>query len=473
MSLTAAARDALIAAAGAGGAIPPGPDTLRYEEDWRGRRLGPAALVLRPATVEAASAIVRVANEYRVPLVPQAGNTGLVLGGAPDASGGEVVVSVERMNRIRSVDADDFSLVAEAGCILTEVQDAAAAVDRLFPLSLGAEGSARIGGLISTNAGGVQVLRYGTMRALVLGLEAVLPDGQVLNTLTALRKDNTGYDIKQLLIGAEGTLGLVTAATLKLFARPRTVVAALLALPTLDGAMTMLNRLRQASGEQLSAFEVMPGEAFDLVRTYVPGVRDPRPAAAPWYALAEATSAADDPALAQRIEAALGEALEAGILADAALAASESQRLDFWRVRESIPEAEKKEGPAIKHDVSVAPARMAAYIQKATTAVEQGFPGARVLAFGHLGDGNAHFNVRAPKGVSGVEWAAQTAAVNRLVHDIAVDMQGSISAEHGIGLLKREELARTVDPAKAAAMRAIRQALDPNGIFNRGRVFLG
>lgn len=448
-----------------------GPDSLRFEEDWRGRRLGPAALVLRPASVAAVSAIVRAANDHRVPLVPQAGNTGLVLGGTPDASGGEIVVSVERLNRIRSIDADDFSLVAEAGCILTDVQDAAASVDRLFPLSLGAEGSARIGGLISTNAGGVQVLRYGTMRALVLGLEAVLPDGQVLNTLTALRKDNTGYDIKQLLIGAEGTLGLVTAATLRLFARPRTTVTALLALPSLHDAMAMLNRLRQASGEQMSAFEVMPGEAFDLVRDYVPGGRDPRPTHAPWFALAEATSAADDPALAQRIETALGDALEAGTLLDAAVAASESQRADFWRVRESIPEAEKKEGPAIKHDLSVAPARMAAFIVAATTAVEQAFPGARVLAFGHLGDGNAHFNVRAPKGMSGTEWAEQTGPVNALVHDLAVDMQGSISAEHGIGLLKRDELARTVDPAKAAAMRAIRQALDPNGIFNPGRVF--
>lgn len=464
------AQSALKAVVGEGGWLDSPAELERYERDWRGLYKGTTPLVLRPLSVEQVSEIVRLANRYGVPLVPQGGNTGLVRGGIPDDSGRQVVVSVERLNRIRSVDADDFSLVAEAGVILADVHTAAEQVDRLFPLSLASEGSARIGGLVSTNAGGVHVLRYGTMRSLVLGLEAVLPNGQVFHGLTPLRKDNTGYDLKHLLIGAEGTLGIVTAVTLKLFPRLRDVTTAWVALDNPHAAVKLLARLREATGDQVNAFELIPRDGIDLVIKHFPETRDPLPGNHPWLVLTEIASARAQSNLRADVEAVLADAINDGLIADAVLAETEAQAHSLWRIREILPEAEKKDGVAIKHDVSVPVAQMPAFIEEATPIAEAMVSGSRVLAFGHLGDGNIHFNLRQPQGMSREAFMAEWGPVSTRVHDLVVAYGGSISAEHGIGGLKRDELARTADPAKLAAMRAIKAALDPRGIMNPDRV---
>lgn len=441
--------------------------------DWRGRKRGAARLMLMPRDTAMLAAVVRIANEARIGLVPQSGNTGLVGGSVPEPEGGTLLVSLARMNRIRAVDAADFSLVAEAGAILSDVHAAAEAAGCMFPLSLAAKGSARIGGLVSTNAGGVQVLRYGTMRALVLGLEAVLPDGTILDQLTPLRKDNTGYDIKQLLIGAEGTLGIVTAVALKLVPRPATVATAFVGLPTPEAALALLGRLRAASGDQVDSFELMPRSGIDLVLTHIADARDPLAEAHPWYVLAELTSARPNDDLTDILTAALAEAIEAGEASDATVAATEAQRQMVWRLREDLPEAERLDGMAVKHDVSVPVGRMPAFIAAATPAVEQHWPGTRVLAFGHLGDGNVHFNVRAPEGADSRAYVeTQGPAISAQVHDMVAAHGGSISAEHGIGTLKRSELQRLGDPGKLAAMRAVKAALDPNGIMNPGKLLV-
>ncbi|MFC3713365.1 FAD-binding oxidoreductase [Sphingoaurantiacus capsulatus] len=457
-------------AAGPGGWIDDPALLEPHLNDWRGRKRGRAELLLRPATTDQLAAIVRLAAQHRIGLVPQGGNTSLCGASVPEPEGGAVIVSTTRMRRVRQVDAADHSLVVEAGVTLSEVHAAAEAADRMFPLSLGAKGTATVGGLISTNAGGVQVLRYGTMRALTLGIEAVLPDGSVLDQLSALRKDNTGYDVKQLLIGAEGTLGFVTAAALKLVARPRAVATALAGLASPAAALALLDRLRGAVGDQVDSFELMPRTGFDLVFAQMPEVRDPFGAAHPWYALVELTSPRDGDPLAEALESALAAAIEAGDVADAVFAASETQRAALWALREGIPPAERAEGPSVKHDVSVPVARMPAFIAEATPAIERGWPGARVLAFGHLGDGNVHFNARPPLGVDYEVFRENGPAITRLVNDITVAHGGSISAEHGIGTLKRDELVRLGDPAKLSAMRAIKVALDPLGIMNPGKL---
>lgn len=439
--------------------------------DWRGRKRGTASLMLSPASTDELVRIVRIAANHRIGLVPQGGNTSLCGASVPEPEGGAVLVSLARLRRIRSVDPIDGSLVAEAGVTLAEVHAAAEAADRMFPLSLGAKGSATVGGLISTNAGGVQVLRYGTMRALTLGIEAVLPDGSVLNQLSSLRKDNTGYDIKQLLIGAEGTLGFVTAAVLKLVPLPRSVATALVAVPGPAAALDLLGRLREATGDRIDSFELMPRVGFELVFAHIPDTRDPFGSAYPWYVLVEATSShAGDP-LTEILEASLGAAIERGEVLDAVVAASEAQRAALWKLRETLPEAERVDGASVKHDVSVPVARMPDFIAEASPAVEQGWPGASVLAFGHLGDGNVHFNARPPAGVTYDDFRVHADAITKRVNDITVRHGGSISAEHGIGTLKRGELARLGDPAKLAAMRAVKAALDPLGIMNPGKLF--
>jgi FAD/FMN-containing dehydrogenase len=439
--------------------------------DWRGRKHGAADLMLSPASTAELAAVVRVAAAHRVGLVPQGGNTSLCGASVPEPAGGAVLVSLRRMRRLRSVDASDHSLVAEAGVTLSEVHAAAEAADRMFPLSLGAKGSATVGGLVSTNAGGVQVLRYGTMRALTLGLEAVLPDGSVLDQLSALRKDNSGYDIKQLLIGAEGTLGFVTAAALRLVARPRSVATAFVGLASPASALALLDRLRGALGDAIDTFELMPRQGLELVFRHIADTRDPLRDPHPWYVLVELTSAREADALGELLETALGAAIEAGVIGDAALAASEAQRAAMWKIRETLPEAERVDGASVKHDVSVPVARMPAFIAEATPAIERQWPGTRVLAFGHLGDGNVHFNARPPLGVGYEAFKAHGPAITRLVNDITVAHGGSISAEHGIGTLKREELARLGDPGKLTAMRAVKAALDPLGIMNPGKLF--
>jgi FAD/FMN-containing dehydrogenase len=436
--------------------------------DWRGKFHGATPLLLLPRDTAAVAAIVRAAAAHNVPLVPQGGNTGLVGGGIPPADGSAVLVSLSRMDAIRAVDPAGLTLTAEAGAILSNVHYAAAAVGCEFPLSLGAKGSATIGGLVSTNAGGVQVLRHGTMRALVAGLEAVLPSGEILHQLTGLAKDNSGYDIKQLLIGGEGTLGIVTAAALRLVPAPAVRAVAWAGVPDPHAALALLARLRRASGAQVESFELIPDAGLQLVLQHLPGHRAPLAGSHAWHVLVEL---AGQGPLETLLADALGEAAGAGEIADATIAASHAQARALWRIREELPEAERRDGPAAHHDISVAVAAMPAFTLMAAARVEAAFPGARVLAFGHLGDGNLHFNVRAPAGEGAKTWLASCdAGITALVYDLVTAAGGSISAEHGIGVLKRAELARLGDPAKLAAIRAVKTALDPHGMMNPGKL---
>ena len=436
--------------------------------DWRGRFHGATPVLLQPRSTHAVAAIVRVAAEHRVALVPQGGNTGLVGGGIPAADGSGVLLSLAKLDRIRAVDAPGLTLTAEAGVILSNVHDAARAVGCEFPLSLGAKGSATIGGLVSTNAGGVQVLRHGTMRALVVGIEAVLPSGDILHQLTGLAKDNSGYDIKQLLIGAEGTLGVVTAATLRLVPAPAHRAVAWIGVPDPHAALALLARLRTATGGQVESFELVPDIGLQLVLRHLPANRQPLVGGHRWHVLVELAGPAS---LDDLLVETLAVAAAAGEVEDASVAASAAQAGALWRLREELPEAERRDGPAVHHDIAVAVADMPGFALAATARVEAAFPGARVIAFGHLGDGNLHFNVRAPAGPEATGWLnPRRAAITALVHDLVGAAGGSISAEHGIGVLKREELARLGDPAKLAAIRAIKLALDPLGLMNPGKI---
>ncbi|MHA6289286.1 FAD-binding oxidoreductase [Maricaulis sp. CAU 1757] len=429
--------------------------------DWRGRYQGRSPLLLKPARTAEVSEIVALCHASGIAITPQGGNTSLCGAATPQ---GEVLVSLARMTAVREFDVDNDSMTVEAGCILESLQQLAADNDRLFPLSLGSQGSARIGGLISTNAGGVHVLRYGMMRDLVLGLEAVLPDGTVWSGLTGLRKDNTGYDLKQLLIGAEGTLGIITAATLKLHPRPRRREIAFIGLEDVAAAVRFLGLARNVSGGAVTAFELMPRRALELVLQHLPGSRDPLGEAHPWYVVCEMSFGRSEGAR-ETLEDALGQGLEAGLLHDAAIAESEQQARDIWHLRESIAEAERAHGKAIKHDVSIPVSRMPAFMTETQAAVEAAFPDAYIIAFGHVGDGNVHFNV-APRSTDAQDAIlGQAAAISEMVYDRVDQYGGSISAEHGIGVLKRGELARR-KPVDVAVMRAIKQALDPRGIMN-------
>lgn len=463
---TTAALDALKAAAGSWSDDP--AVLAPHLVDWRGKVRGCSPLMLRPGSTAEVAAVVRAAAAHRVALVPQGGNTGLVGGGIPDASGGAVLVSLERLNRIRAVDPAGLTLTAEAGVILSTVHDAALAEGCVFPLSLAAKGSATIGGLVSTNAGGVQVLRHGTMRALVAGLEAVLPDGSILDQITGLAKDNSGYDIKQLLIGGEGTLGIVTAAALRLVPAPPHRAVAWAGVDGPHAALALLSRLRRASGGQVESFELIPALGVELVVRHIADRRAPLPDAHRWHVLIELAGAATlDAVLADT----LAEAIAAGEVADAVVAQSGAQAAALWRIREDLPEAERRDGPALHHDIAVAVAALPDFAASASARVEGAFAGARVLAFGHLGDGNLHFNVRPPADADARNWvAANGGAVTALVFDLVAAAGGSISAEHGIGSVKRADLARLGDPAKLAAMRAVKAALDPLGIMNPGKV---
>lgn len=460
----AAGLAALKDAAGAGNWSDDPAELAPLLTDWRGKFHGTSPLLLRPRDTAGVAAIVRVAVMHRTPLVPQGGNTGLVGGAIPQ---GAVLVSLARLNRIRAVDAGGLILTAEAGCILHNVHEAALAEGCVFPLSLGAKGSATIGGLISTNAGGVQVLRHGTMRALVAGIEAVLPDGSILDQLTGLAKDNTGYDIKQLLIGAEGTLGFVTAAALRLAPAPAERAVAWAAVSDPHAALALLARLRRLSGGQVESFELIPGAGVALTASEL-GLRPPLAGDHPWQVLVELAGL---PPLGPVLEAGLADAAAAGEVTDAVIAASQAQAAALWRIREELPEAERREGPALHHDISVAVAAMPGFTLAAAADIEARFPGARVLAFGHLGDGNLHFNVRPPAGPGAREWLDRHGeAATEGVYELVTAAGGSISAEHGIGVLKRDELARFVNPAKLAAMRAVKTALDPLGLMNPGKL---
>jgi FAD/FMN-containing dehydrogenase len=448
------------------------PDAMApWLTDWRGRYRGRAAALVSPASAAEVQAVVAACAEAGAALVPQGGNSSMVGGAIPGAEGGAILLSLRRMNAIRSVSAEDNVAVAEAGVILSDLHDAAGAAGRRFPLSLGAKGSATVGGLVSTNAGGTQVLRFGPMRSLVLGLEAVLPDGSLFEGLSALRKDNRGYDIKQLLIGAEGTLGVVTAASLKLVAAPGSRSVAWAGLDSPRTALTLLRRLESRLGDAVETFELVPDDALRLVLAGIAGTRPPLAGRHRWHVLVETVAPEGGRDASEALQEALGAALEEDMAEDAVLAASEAQAAALWRLRESIAEAERLQGPSVKHDVSVPVSAMPAFIERGRAAVEERFDRARVVAFGHLGDGNVHFNVQPPAGIAAEAWLlAHSAAVTRLVHDLVGEAGGSISAEHGIGQSKLAELARTAEPTRLAALRAIKQALDPAGIMNPGKL---
>jgi FAD/FMN-containing dehydrogenase len=449
-------------------------DLAPWLTDWRRRLTGSAAALVSPADADEAAFVVTAAAAEGIAIVPQGGNSSMVAGATPVGIGADgeacaLLVSMRRMRRIRSVSAADNAVVAEAGVVLADLHDAVAAAGRRFPLSLAAKGNATVGGLVSTNAGGTQVLRFGPMRALVLGLEAVLPDGTMFRGLAPLRKDNRGYDLKQLLIGGEGTLGLITAATLRLVPAIGARAVAWIGLRSAGEALTLLRLLEDELGEAVESFELVPAEGLALVLRHIPDMRAPLGEACEWNVLVEAVSSAHAEPIATRLESALAGAIERGLAQDAVIAASESQADALWKLRESLSEAEARDGMAAKHDIAVAVADMPSFMASAAVAVAERFPGARPIAFGHLGDGNVHFNVRAPAGGDGKAWFAVTAAdVSRFVHGLVTEAGGSMSAEHGIGRLKRRDFLELVDPAKLAAMRAIKHALDPAGTMNPG-----
>ena len=441
-----------------------------FETDWRGQYHGRAAFVVKPATTDEVARVVTLLAQERIAMVPQGGNTSLCGASVPDDSGTQAVINLSRMNRVRAVDPDNNTMTVEAGCILETMQKVADDHARLFPLSLGAQGSCEIGGNLSTNAGGTGVLRYGNARELVLGLEVVLPDGRVWNGLRGLRKDNTGYDLKHLFVGAEGTLGIITAAVLKLFSKPRSRATAFVAVESPAAAVALLAALRESCGERITGYELLSRICVDLVLEHMPGSRDPLPASHPWYVLVELSDSAPGEAIRELLEASLGEAAEAGLALDAMIAANEAQRDALWRMREDITEAQKLDGASIKHDVSVPVSRVPDLISRATAALEARFPGVRVVAFGHVGDGNIHYNCSKAQRQEAAEFFAQAPQVNHVVYEVVNELGGSISAEHGLGVLKRDEIRLYKSPLELDLMRAIKRTIDPRGLMNPGKV---
>lgn len=445
-------------------------DMAPFLTDWRGRYTGAAQAVVFPADTAEVSAVVRACVASSTPVVPQGGNTGLCGGATPLTDGVAVVVNLSRLRHIRRVDPANNAITVEAGTPLAVVQAAALEADRFFPLSLASEGACEVGGVISTNAGGVQVLRYGNTRELVLGLEVVLPDGQVWNGLRSLRKDNTGYDLKHLFIGAEGTLGIVTAATLKLFPRPRSTVTAWLAVASPAAAVALLSRLRGVAGDRVTAFELVGRTPLELVLQHIPGARDPLDAAYPWYVLIELTDTRPDAGLLELLETELERAIADAAVHDGVVAQSESQAAALWSLRENISEAQKREGFSIKHDISVPISAIPDFLEWAGQALEAAHPGVRVVAFGHLGDGNLHYNLSRPLRDENDTFIARTAEVGRIVHNLVAELDGSISAEHGIGQLKRNILTVYKSEIELELMRSIKKTLDPAGLMNPGKV---
>jgi FAD/FMN-containing dehydrogenase len=455
----------LKAAAGEKGFSEDPREIAPHLEEWRSKYQGRSALLLKPATTREAAAILGICFETGTAIVPQGGNTGLVGGQIPFH--GEVLLSLKRMNKVRALDKEGMILTAEAGLVLAGAQAAAAEAGLMFPLTLGSEGSCTIGGNIATNAGGNHVLRYGMMRSLVMGLEVVLANGQVLDMLRPLAKDNTGYDLKQVFIGSEGTLGVITAANLRLFPRPAETVVAMAAVPSPDAALKLLGHMQAHTGGLLSAFELIPRLAIELVTRHIPGARDPLDQPSSWYVLIE-VAGGGGAGLKDMVEAALGEAHGRGLATDAAIAANDAQAQALWRIRDSISESQKREGASIKHDISVPVASIPAFIAKATKAVTEKFPGARPVTFGHLGDGNLHFNFNAPPGRDEA-FLAEWDEMQLTVHDIVKEFSGSISAEHGIGAMKRDLLPRYKSSEELDAMRLIKTAFDPKNILNPGK----
>ncbi|WP_188584214.1 FAD-binding oxidoreductase [Azorhizobium oxalatiphilum] len=464
-----AALEAITARIGAAYVLTADADTHAYLEEPRGLFKGVTPAVVRPANTEDVAFVVKTCAELGVPLVPQGGNTGLVGGQVPF---GALLLSLNRLNKVRALDATDLTLTAEAGCTLHQIQQAAADADCLFPLSIASEGTCQIGGNLATNAGGTAVLRYGNTRELALGLEVVLADGRIWNGLSRLRKDNTGYDLRNLFIGSEGTLGIITAAVLRLYPKPRKRATALIGVTDVHQVLALFRRLRTVAGDTLTGFEFLPDVGMEMVLKHMPGAVRALQGQHAFYALAELTSTRQDDDLGAMVEGVLGEAFEAGEVEDAVIASSEAQSLALWKLREDLSEAQKFEGGSIKHDVSVPVSKVAEFVEKATLAVEAHMPGLRTCAFGHIGDGNVHFNLSQPLGMDKQAYLDSWEAFNRIVHDIVVSYGGSISAEHGIGFLKREELVHYKDPVALDVMAQIKAALDPAGLLNPGKMLV-
>jgi FAD/FMN-containing dehydrogenase len=445
-------------------------DVEPYTVDHRKLYRGKTSLVVRPESTQQVAAILKASNKARVGVVPVGGNTGYCGGATPSEDGSQIVLSMARMKRVRAIDPHNYTMIAEAGCVLADVQAAASSADRLFPLSLGSEGSCQLGGNLSTNAGGTAVLRYGMMRDLVLGLEVVLPDGRVLDGLKSLRKDNTGYDLRDLFIGAEGTLGVITAAAIKLFSRPQVVVTAFVAVPGPQAAVALLSRLRSASGDAVSTFELVPRIGIELVTQHISKTSDPFAERYEWYVLIEVGGGKHASGLRAAMESELEFAMEANEILNAVFAESEAQREALWRLRETIPEAQRLDGASIKHDISVTTTELPHFITEGSAAILSIAPRGRIVAYGHMGDGNLHFNVNQARDESAESFLALAPRLNRAVHDLVARYGGSFSAEHGIGKLKRDELLHYKSPTAIELMRSIKQALDPNGIMNPGKV---
>ena len=447
-----------------------------YLTDWRENFLGTALAVVRPASTEEVAAVVRLCAAEKVAIVPQGGNTGLVGGGTPDEDGREIVLSLNRMNRIVDVDPIGYSMTVEAGCVLKTVQETASQHDRLFPLSLAAEGSCTIGGNLSTNAGGVQVLHYGNARHLVLGLEVVTPAGDIWNGLRALKKDNTGYDLRDLYLGAEGTLGIITKAVLKLWPKPKDVATSWIAVPSPEAAVALLSGAHAASEDNVTSCELMSRQGIDFVLKHIPGAADPLAEKHDWYVLLEWSSSRprregeNQSGLREKMEAFLGDEMESGQVLDATIAQNETQARALWALRENHSEAQKREGPSIKHDISVAVSKLPTFMHEGLAAMKKALPECRPVPFGHVGDGNLHFNCQSPPGWDKQRFMVHHEAISGAVYDLVVGHGGSISAEHGIGLLKVDELAHYRTKIELDAMRAIKRALDPQNIMNPGKV---
>jgi FAD/FMN-containing dehydrogenase len=442
----------------------------RYLVETRGLYRGTTPAVLKPGSVAEVSAVLKLASETGVAIVPQAGNTGHVAGQIPRSGAADMLLSMERMNRIRDIDPVGNVIVADAGCILSDIQAAADAVDRMFPLSLGSEGSCRIGGNLSTNAGGTAVLAYGNMRQLCLGLEVVLPTGEIWNGLRRLKKDNTGYDLRDLFIGAEGTLGVITGAVLKLFPKPLGHEVALAGLRSVEDALQLFERASTLCGQTLTGFELMPRIGIEFSMRNIPGVTDPMASVHPWYVLIDVSTSDSADGAARVVETLLAAALDTGLIEDAVVASSEAQRKSLWHMRESLSLAQRPEGGSIKHDISVPIAAIPAFMGEADAAVMAALPGARICAFGHMGDGNIHYNISQPVGADKQAFLARWRDMNAIVHGLAMSHGGSISAEHGIGQLKRDELAEVRPAIEIDLMQRIKHAFDPSGIMNPGKV---
>ncbi len=470
MTLTQALIERFVAIVGEAYALRDANDIEPYLIEPRDKFSGRTSLVLRPANVDEVSAILKLATETASAIVPQGGNTGLVGGQIPDTSGAQIVLSLSRLNKIRSIDPAGNLAIVEAGVVLQKLQEAAAQSGKLFPLSLGSEGSCQLGGNLSSNAGGTAVLAYGNTRELCLGVEVVLPTGEILNDLRTVKKDNTGYDLKDLFIGAEGTLGVITAAVMKLFPQPKGKGVAYVGLSSPDNALQLLNMAQSHAGSALTGFELMPRIGVEFSVAHTEGVRDPLQEPHNWYVLLDISSSRSAEDARETIESILTEAFEAGLVDDATIAESTAQEKSFWHMREAMSHAQKPEGGSIKHDISVPVARIPAFIEEADEAVLALIPGARIVSFGHMGDGNLHYNISQPVGADKQAFLDRWEEVTKRVHDIVRAYNGSISAEHGIGVLKRQELSETKSPVALELMRRIKKSFDPAGIMNPGKL---